>query len=1116
MGDAEKGGEGEGDRVRAGEKIRVGVCAMDKKARSKPMTAVLDRLMALGDFDLVIFGDETILHAPVEDWPVVDCLVSFFSTGFPLEKAEQYVELRRPFMVNDVKRQRDLLDRRQVYEILRNHGVPCPDNHVVNREELVDHDADPDYFEELEESILVHGAELKKPFVEKPVDAEDHNIYIYYPDDMGGGVKSLFRKKGDRSSEYLPDHTGSVRRGGSFMYERFMQTGGTDVKVYTVGPHYAHAEARKSPVLDGRVQRTPDGKEERYPVLLSPAEKEIARTVCLAFGQNVCGFDLLRSQGRSFVCDVNGWSFVKNSEKYYDDCAKIFRTMIMTALVPSRLQPSLSFSSTPMAFKAVESSTVPDLAEALQNVGSPGANPRAYADHSEWSKISMEDGIPVFPGEELRCVLAVVRHGDRTPKQKVKVRVRHSSLMRLLERNGGGFVGGKFKQAKMKTPQQLKELLQTMQGILAEYDLANKGSKRPDSDGDDDDSRRDVSEEEKVVYQLRLATKILQRGGEFHGINRKAQIKPLALTEESGEEVPKVSEALLIIKHGGILTHTGRAQSEELGKVFRAVMYPNHGPEGGGLLRLHSTYRHDLKIYSSDEGRVAMSAAAFAKGLLDLEGDSLVPILVSLVKKDASMLEAFGKGASLDIARAKQNIYEALTEEASSIDAIPASPSSLGGSTEAGGADTGKEVTSSGQGVAKATPEVNETHAPIPHLMTHPKDLLHKAVGLIRVIVEALKKKADEEDELSSSPDLPGGADSGVAACVSPSPTASPSKMSTPSPSPSKASTRNRSGSVYFDGLAKDKPCSGESFMLMHDRWKTLGSSFYKHGKFNASKIPDIYDSVKYDTLHNSHLGLPGFKELYGVAKLLADVVIPNEYGITPEGKYQIASKVVPALVGKILQDLANTREESLEVEGHNCEGEDLGEEEQEEQPTDELDVIQNRLYPEFAQQINSPLRHVRTRVYFTSESHMHALANLLRYATLRESCEQKGPPIVSDKGSAVMDTFSELDYVSHIVIRMFEKKDEPIDSPKRFRIMVLFSPGANSSPGNMSCIPFGSQPLSNRFVVTDHGPDTPGLTLERLVKLLKIHATYRKPANKSKEWTIPMPQNKNPQTPQT
>ena len=42
-----------------------------------------------------------------------------------------------------------------------------------------------------------------------------------------------------------------------------------------------------------------------------------------------------------------------------------------------------------------------------------------------------------------------------------------------------------------------------------------------------------------------------------------------------------------------------------------------------------------------------------------------------------------------------------------------------------------------------------------------------------------------------------------------------------------------------------------------------------------------------------------------------------------------------------------------------------------------------HRLCPTYAQDINSPLRHVRTRIYFTSESHMHSLINVLRYCHL-------------------------------------------------------------------------------------------------------------------------------------
>lgn len=55
------------------------------------------------------------------------------------------------------------------------------------------------------------------------------------------------------------------------------------LQVYTVGPDYAHAEARKSPALDGKVERDSEGKEIRYPVMLTAMEKLVARKVCLAF-----------------------------------------------------------------------------------------------------------------------------------------------------------------------------------------------------------------------------------------------------------------------------------------------------------------------------------------------------------------------------------------------------------------------------------------------------------------------------------------------------------------------------------------------------------------------------------------------------------------------------------------------------------------------------------------------------------------------------------------------------------------------------------------------------------------------------------------------------------------
>ena len=55
-----------------------------------------------------------------------------------------------------------------------------------------------------------------------------------------------------------------------------------------------------------------------------------------------CGFDILRSNGESFVCDVNGWASVKDSRKFWEDAADLLRQYCLQAVAPSYYSQSIS------------------------------------------------------------------------------------------------------------------------------------------------------------------------------------------------------------------------------------------------------------------------------------------------------------------------------------------------------------------------------------------------------------------------------------------------------------------------------------------------------------------------------------------------------------------------------------------------------------------------------------------------------------------------------------------------------------------------------------------------------------------------------------------------------
>lgn len=81
-----------------------------------------------------------------------------------------------------------LIIRREVYRILKENDIEVPKHYVLDRD---NHDDD---LVEMDDVIEINGNTLSKPFVEKPVSAEDHSVYVYFPSCYGGGSQRLFRK----------------------------------------------------------------------------------------------------------------------------------------------------------------------------------------------------------------------------------------------------------------------------------------------------------------------------------------------------------------------------------------------------------------------------------------------------------------------------------------------------------------------------------------------------------------------------------------------------------------------------------------------------------------------------------------------------------------------------------------------------------------------------------------------------------------------------------------------------------------------------------------------------------------------------------------------------------
>ena len=200
-------------------------------------------------------------------------------------------------------------------------------------------------------------------------------------------------------------------------------------------------------------------------------------------------------------------------------------TSSLPSLHPDGLGPDGVVLPTTLLEGAIPVREMPD-----QLLSEPASMGSSLVDERE--AVERHMSLPGSHQEELRCVIAVIRHGDRTPKQKLKVDTSEPLILKYF----ADHTDNCRKDLKIKARTPLVQFLKTVKAMIAE-----KGAEA---------ARK---ENKEILNKLRLMRDILEKW-KIGGINRKLQIKPKSWEEfvdEEGETHVRATEVQLILKWGG-------------------------------------------------------------------------------------------------------------------------------------------------------------------------------------------------------------------------------------------------------------------------------------------------------------------------------------------------------------------------------------------------------------------------------------------------------------------------------------------------------------------------------------------------------------------------------------